>query len=85
MNLLESLEVQKDVRAYKQAVDKIVDEKNKQIFQHILDEYLSRIKIINDTHSSKMPGLIKPSSIQEHVKELGDLRIKLTKLVKDTN
>jgi hypothetical protein len=32
-----------------------------------------------------MPGLIKPSSIQEHVKELGGLRIKLTKLVKDTN
>lgn len=85
MNLLESPKVKKDLIAYKNAVDKIVDRKNKQYFQGILDEYMARVKIINDTHSSKTPGLIKPSSIQEHVKELGDLRTQLDNLVKSVN
>ena len=85
MNLLESPKVKKDLNAYKNAVNKIDDSKNKQHFQDILNEYISRVKIINDTHSSKTPGLIKPSSIQEHIKELGDLRTQLDNLVKSVN
>ena len=45
MNLLESPEVQKDVRAYKQAVDKIVDEKNQSYSVEEFVKLISKWKI----------------------------------------
>ena len=84
MNLLDSPKVQKDLRNYENAVKKIVNTNIKQDFEKLLIEYKLQITTINDLHSSSTPGEIKPSSIQEHVKGLGQLRNKLDKLVADS-
>ena len=84
MNLLDSPKVQKDLRNYENAVNNIVNPNIKQDYEKLLIEYKSQITTINDLHSTLTPGEIKPSSIQERVKELGQLRNKLDKLVVDS-
>jgi len=84
MNLLDSPKVQKDLRNYENAVKKIVNTNIKQDFEKLLIEYKLQITTINDLHSTLTPGEIKPSSIQERVRELGQLRNKLDKLVVDS-
>ena len=74
----------KEIKEYNTAIDKIQNDKIKKEYETLLSKLIAESKIIDQLHNPLASGNIDPRKVRENIENMGLIRLKLRKLVKNS-
>jgi len=83
MKLSSSKKYKKDLEKFQKAVEAVTDSKRKVYYQKLLNEFISQVQIIDETHNSYNSSMLQPQALRDNINNLAELRHQLTQLAKD--
>ena len=83
ISLFKSPKFAQEIKEFETVLNSVTDDRVKLAGEKIYKLVLEQVTLINEAHSSYNNGYIRPTAIRENIKNLVDLRRKMTKFIKE--